>query len=210
MVLYVAFVAITNVCIGFTVGHILHSPKNRSDDDELWDTDIDDRACSKSNCDADHRQNRASEVNDEDVSSDTQSLKDESPSKSHSDHTWIGDKCEFATQLREVTERASYCRGARDKTLLRQAAEQVLSCISQRYDELQHILSASDGNERLIGAALDGVEMLSAQIETSISNLRALDWSAPVDDVGVRLDCELTLLNEQQRMLSSMLRTSKS
>jgi hypothetical protein len=206
MTLYVAFLAITNICLGFAVGLRLHSPRNRYTRERARIAVKPADACSESDQSCKQAAQGAVDAHPYEEAPNNQPDAGGAQASRRNVHSWLGEKCDFATRLREVTERANYSRSSRDKTLLRQAAEQVISCIRQRYDELQQILgSPAAGAAPLVGDALDAVEMFSAQIETSMSNLRALDWSETFDGVCIRLDSELSLLNEQQRMIASAL-----
>jgi hypothetical protein len=210
MVFYVALVAITNICVGFAVGRLLHSPTRWHEQDDEWDVDEDLDGCSESGNHSKQADETAADAEQYDEPNDEQNCEKEVQGITRNVRAWFSEKGEFATQLRDVTDRASYSRASRDKGLLRQAADQVLSCISIRYDELQRTLGLAEGDTSLNGDALSALEMLSAQIETSMSNLRALDWSEAFDDLYVRLDSELSLLNEQHRTLASALRRAKT
>jgi hypothetical protein len=113
--------------------------------------------------------------------------------------TWA----DFAQQLRDVKDRARYCRPAQDMRLARQAAEQLKGCAQIWYGQFEKCLVGEvldDATQALIeGADMSAVEMFAAQIETTLTNLNALDYNGPVNDVLDALDRELALLDSQQK-----------
>lgn len=110
---------------------------------------------------------------------------------------------EFAAQLRDVSERIHYCRAAQDITLAQQAAMRLKSFVREWYAQFEECLQHEQPDEASQSAAsgqtLSTVEMFAAQLETTLSNIDALDYSQPVDDVLDALNRELETLDRQRR-----------
>lgn len=110
---------------------------------------------------------------------------------------------EFAAQLRDVSERIHYCRAAQDITLAQQAAMRLKSFVREWYAQFEECLQHEQPDEASQSAAsgqtLSSVEMFAAQLETTLSNIDALDYSEPVDDVLDALNRELETLDRQRR-----------
>jgi hypothetical protein len=110
---------------------------------------------------------------------------------------------EFAAQLRDVSERVHYCRSAQDITLAQQAATRLKSFVREWYVQFEECLHREqpEGASQSVapGQTLNSVEMFAAQLETTLSNIDALDYSQPVDEVLDVLDRELETLDRQRR-----------
>jgi hypothetical protein len=114
---------------------------------------------------------------------------------------------DFAQQLREIKSRVNYCRTAQDMHLLRQAAEQLKSCAQVWHEQLGKCIGGEELDEAtkalVDGMDLAAIEMFAAQCETSISNIEALDYSAPVAEVLFALEREIEMLDSQQKNVDS-------
>lgn len=110
---------------------------------------------------------------------------------------------EFAAQLRDVSERVHYCRAAQDIALSQQAASRLKTFVREWYVQFEECLNREQPAEASQSAAngqtLGAVEMFAAQLETTLSNIDALDFSQPVDDVLDVLNRELETLDRQRR-----------
>ncbi len=110
---------------------------------------------------------------------------------------------DFAAQLRDVSERVHYCRAAQDITLAQQAATRLKSFVRAWYGQFEECLHREQPDEAsqsvAPGQTLSSVEMFAAQLETTLSNIDALDYSQPVDEVLDVLDRELETLDRQRR-----------
>lgn len=215
MVTYVAFVAITNFVLGFLVSRALlkaqsmdarlqrepspenngmseivhtHSPSNHTSDETSTLTD-------------DLQQTLAG------LETLTNDFKKEQKARPATVELASWD--DFAQQLREIKNRAQYCKSAGDKKLAQQAANQLRTCAQTWYRQVDKFLSGGDLDEASL-ALMNGVdatamEMLAAQCETSISNIDAIDYTATIDDVLAALDREVLLLDGEQQNVARCL-----
>ena len=110
---------------------------------------------------------------------------------------------DFAQHLRDVKDRTHYCRSAQDVRLAEQAAQQLRACAKEWYGQFEKCLRGEkldDATQALVeGKSMNAVEMFAAQIETTLSNIDALDFSTSVDDVLNVLERELEMLDRQQK-----------
>ena len=61
-----------------------------------------------------------------------------------------------------------------------------------------------DATKALVaGAEIRDIEMFAAQIETTATNINALDWTGNVDEVLDCLERELALLDKQQKCVAT-------
>jgi hypothetical protein len=115
--------------------------------------------------------------------------------------TWA----DYVAELNEAARSANYCRTSRDKQLARQAAGKLSVCIQKWHVDLQTCLEESAADTLnafgLVNVQVAAIEMFSAQVETSLSNLESIDWTGSFDDVIERLDYEINLLSEQQELV---------
>jgi hypothetical protein len=113
---------------------------------------------------------------------------------------------DFAQQLRDLKSRTRYCRPAQDMKLARQAAEQLKACAIVWYAQFEKCLLGDELDEAtrdlVAGAEMGAIEMFAAQIETTIANIGALDFTGSADDVLNLLEKELELLDSQQRSVA--------
>lgn len=105
----------------------------------------------------------------------------------HAAPDFVKSWADFAQQLRDVKDRTRYCRPAQDMKLARQAAEQLRTCAQVWYAQFEPCLSngeLDDATKALVaGAEIGDIEMFAAQIETTLTNINALDWTGKVDEV---------------------------
>lgn len=110
---------------------------------------------------------------------------------------------EFAAQLRDVSEKVQYCRVARDTALAQQAASRLKSFVKEWYTQFEECLQREQPDETTqqaaAGQSFGAVEMFAAQLETTLSNIDALDYTLPCDDVLDLLNRELETLDRQRR-----------
>src|SRR5205085_972454 len=89
--------------------------------------------------------------------------------------TWA----DFAQQLRDLRDRTQFCWRAQDMHLARQAAEQLRTCAQVWYSQFEQCLNGGEVDEDVkalvAGAEISEVEMFAAQIETTMTNINALD-----------------------------------
>ncbi len=120
---------------------------------------------------------------------------------------------DFAQHLRDVKDRTRYCRSAENMRLAQQAAEQLGACAKEWYGQFEACLRGEkldDATQALVeGKSMNAVEMFAAQIETSLSNINALDFTANVDDVLNALERELEMLDRQQKSVGQSKADSK-
>ena len=111
--------------------------------------------------------------------------------------TWAG----FNQQLAPIKERARYLRMADDKQLVREVIAQFLQCATAWYDWLLECLNSGSAStvELPGGGDINVLEMYASQFESSISNLKAIDWSESAVAILDRLEREFDLLNSYQR-----------
>jgi hypothetical protein len=210
MIAYIAFVAVANVLLGFWLGRMVPPSKIRA-----W------RAGGSQQQPADRVVKLPSSAtirikptlpeirhSEPKAEPESQELKNHSapppPLK-----TWA----DFAEQLRDVKDRTRYCRLAQDKRLARQAAEQLKACASVWYAQLEKCITGEPLDEAtqslVAGADPSALEMFAAQIETTLTNLGALDWNGSPLDVLNCLERELGLLDQQQKaVLKSITRAA--
>jgi hypothetical protein len=110
---------------------------------------------------------------------------------------------DFSHQLSDVKERTHYCRSIQDAQLAEQAAQQLRACAKEWYGQFERCLRGErldDATQALVeGKSMNAVEMFAAQIETTLSNIDALDFNTSVDDVLNVLERELEMLDRQQK-----------
>jgi hypothetical protein len=110
---------------------------------------------------------------------------------------------EFATLLRDVKDRTYYCRTAQSAHLAQQAAEQLRACAKEWYGQFEGCLRGEKLDEAtqtlIAGKSMMAVEMFAAQIETTLSNVDAIDFTTNVDDILNTLERELEMLDQQQK-----------
>ena len=120
---------------------------------------------------------------------------------------------DFAQQLRDLKERTRFCRPAQNMQLARQAAEQLRACGQVWYSQFEPCLRGEeldDGAKALIeDAEIGDIEMFAAQIETTLTNIDALDWTGSVDEVLNSLERELDLLDKQQKSVAKKSKTNR-
>jgi hypothetical protein len=121
------------------------------------------------------------------------------PSKPAPARNWA----EFDQQLRDLRQRIRYCRPALNMKLARQAAGELKSCALIWYAQFAKCVSGEpldEATQALVqGADASAIELLAAQIETSITNLGAVDFSGRVDDALNAIERELDLIDDQQK-----------
>lgn len=212
MTTYVAFVAIGNVILGFMLARYL-PPETMIPRRSIAQSNASPRARSKGNS-----ANAEAMADDARPSSDTstdQPSVDErktttpepdEPKQRRGPPPMVKSWDEFAHQLRELKERTRFCRPAQNMNLARQAAEQLRACAQVWYAQFESLLSGAEMDDAakalVAGAELGDIEMFAAQIETSLTNVNAIDWQGSVDEVLNCLDRELELLDAQQRKVA--------
>lgn len=214
MVIYLAFVAIMNLALGFLVSQTLHKaeladasalrqrPKSRNTKSKAAQTagkstpQSTDTSATKSDL---KESLKSAETLTNDLTKEQRARAAAIESQSWSD---------FANQLREIKDRAQYCKTAQDKRLAQQAADQLRTCAQTWYKQVDKCLSGGEldsASQALMqDADTTAMEMLAAQCETSISNIDAIDYTATIDEVLAALDREVSLLDgEQQKVARS-------
>lgn len=105
-----------------------------------------------------------------------------------------------AHELRQIRERIGYAKNNRDKTLLKQVAAQLetwatawqarlLECIDHPEAAPQEVMNGADVSE---------FEMQAAQTETTLSNLKSLDWAEGLDELVPLLQREIEALDRNR------------
>jgi len=110
---------------------------------------------------------------------------------------------DFSHQLSDVKARTHFCRSIQDARLAEEAALQLRACAKEWYGQFERCLRGEkldDATQALVeGKSMNAVEMFAAQIETTLSNIEALDFTTSVDDVLNVLERELEMLDRQQK-----------
>jgi hypothetical protein len=206
MVIYVAVIAIANIGIGWILGRYVPfapaivSPGHAAADETEFHARENDAAEEFDSVIADQSsENAEDEAAVERVVEPT----DTSATSPSVEKTWS----DYTNQLREIAERTKYCRDAKDRQLARQATAQLATCVDHWYSAIQAGLEHASGDATdilgLRNVATAGLEMYSSQIETSLSNIRSLDWTADFDVFLAKLETELHLLDDQQKLVQS-------
>jgi hypothetical protein len=198
VVVYVALIAIINLCIGAALGYLyapfaLVEPGRDEPSHDDHQAEIEDSG----------QVALGSEQNAEtltDCGTESASVSDlpGAPEDAAPGHDLRETWSKYTEQLRDVRQRAEYLRTSQDKNLGRQVANQLQNSIENWYAELQRLL---DAPEEVSSADLDmtSLEMFSSQVETSLSNIKTIDWSLKFEEVLGQIENEITLLYEQQR-----------
>jgi hypothetical protein len=127
----------------------------------------------------------------------------EAKKPSHAAPIYAKSWADFAHQLHDLKKRTQFCRPAQNMQLARQAAEQLRACAQVWYSQFESCLSSVKMDEAVqalvAGAEISDIEMFAAQIETTLTNINALDWNGSVDDVLNCVERELDLIDAQQK-----------
>lgn len=206
MIAYVSLVAVTNLILGMALAQYLsqsgahtgdtkkkqrHDPRSVTDslstnDDEAVETEVTAVAIT------------TVELN-EDVPEETEVVTPADVGKPTLAALWR----EFSAQLRDISDRIRYCRTAQDIALAQQAASRLKLFVKEWYAQFEECLHREQPEESsqpaAAGQSLGAVEMFAAQLETTLSNIDALDFTLPVDDVLDLLNRELETLDHQRR-----------
>ena len=116
--------------------------------------------------------------------------------------TWSAPKSwsDLGHHLQTIQERIRYARSANDKQLAKEVAAQLQSCAYSWRSQLQQCLDgeATTAPSELLADGADAavLEMCLAQIETMLTNLDLLDWSATSDVVLKQLERETNALDK--------------
>ncbi len=97
----------------------------------------------------------------------------------------------FSSELQKVTDRINYVRSINDKGLAQQTADSLTELVSAWYSETSAALEADGAEEALTDDELMQLELLVAQLETTIANLKCIDWTADLDAIIERLEKEV-------------------
>ena len=201
MLTYIAFVAIFNVFVGMVLAQYLPPsaifPKYASPGSRTG------HSRREPNGEAPQVSGAGEELADCGQTSATDKPESEEKKSHQAAPAFVKSWADFAQQLRDLKDRTKFCRPAQDMRLARQAAEQLRVCAQLWYSQFEPCLSGEQMNQGLKtlveGAEMSDIEMFAAQIETTLTNINALDWTGKVDDVLDCLECELGLLDIQQR-----------
>ena len=206
MVIYVAVIAIANIGIGWILGRYLPFAPGMTSMDraaggeaalKVRETDETEQFDTENTNQLDENAEKEAAVEIKVGPTDT------SATSPLAEKTWN----DFTNQLREIAQRTQYCRDTKDRQLARQATAQLATCVDHWHSEIQTGLEHASGDVTdilgLRNVATAGLEMYSSQIETSLSNIRSLDWTADFDEVLTKLESELHLLDDQQKLVRS-------
>ena len=203
MIAYIAFVAVVNLLLGMLLAKILPPAKLRRT--ELPSIELPDPPA-RTVVLPPSSVTRVEPIEREPVVP----VAHEDESESHRERkappaalkTWA----DFAQQLRDVKDRTRYCRSSQDMRLARQAADQLKACAQIWYAQFEKCLLGEELDEAtkslVEGADMGAIEMFAAQIETTLTNLNALNFEGPFEEVLNSLERELGLLDDQQKSVS--------
>jgi hypothetical protein len=212
MVAYIALIAVVNIALGIYLTRAvdlrqlgLASGKQKSADSQPIRPSAEEmpEECSATTVDG------SSAGKADDASSTPLTPTDEpaSPTKNPLPPTNVKSWDEFAHQLRDLKQRTTYCRPAQDMKLARQAAEQLKACATVWYFQFEKCLlgeTLDDATRELVeGADMGAIEMFASQIETTITNVGAIDYTGPVNEVLDLLEKEMALLDSQQKNVAA-------
>ena len=201
MLTYIAFVAIFNVFVGMVLAQLLPPsaifPKYASPGSRT------DQSRREPNVEAPQVSGAGEELTDRGQTSTADKPESEEKKSHQAAPAFVKSWADFAQQLRDLKDRTKFCRPAQDMRLARQAAEQLRACAQVWYSQFEPCLSGEQMDEvakaLVEHAEMSDIEMFAAQIETTLTNINALDWTGKVDDVLDCLERELGLLDIQQQ-----------
>lgn len=229
MIAYVLFIAILNLWLGFFLGQQVLQRRQLGvrvnvvpgDGRSAFDTmpsmiaDVESATAGQLAVATASTRDEPNDIHREETSSDLLAStttattdKQDSPDAKRESRRWAAPKSwsDFGLQLQTIKERARYVRGADDRRLARECAHQLRDCARAWCSQLEKCLDESEvalRDELLAdGADATTLEMCVAQLETSLTNIEALDWTAPVADLLDAVEREIHLLNENRRLVS--------
>jgi hypothetical protein len=208
MVIYVAFVAITNIIVGYTVSRVL-SRSSAAEAEAVYHRESDDGVTDSAGTETDLSAPPGNATIGTPTAADATepSVVEPVPAVKRA-KTVVAFKSwdDFAVQLRDIRDRARYCKSAQDIRMTQQAVDQLRACVECWYAQFAPCLAGDqldDATQALVsGADQAAVEMFAAQCETSISNIGAIDLSAGTDAVLADLEREIALLDQARKAVT--------
>lgn len=102
---------------------------------------------------------------------------------------------EVQTALHKVSDRISYVRSIQDKTLAQQTVEAFSEMLAGWYTRMSAQLEANETDPTLDDEESMQLELLVAQLETTLANLKCIDWTEELDAIIERLEKEVRIID---------------
>lgn len=101
---------------------------------------------------------------------------------------------EFSKAMQPLLDRVAYVRSIQDSRLGQEIASQLQGAVEAWYDDLSSQLDAHDEKPFLSDDDVMNLEQFMAQLETTLTNLKMIDWSAELDIALSRLEKEVRIV----------------
>ncbi len=98
-------------------------------------------------------------------------------------------------ELTRVGDRISYVRSIQDKTLAQETVEAFAEMLSGWYTRMSAQLEANETNPTMDDEESMQLELLVAQLETTLANLKCIDWEEDLDAIIERLEKEVRIID---------------
>ncbi len=98
-------------------------------------------------------------------------------------------------ELTKVGDRISYVRSIQDKTLAQETVEAFAEMLSEWYTRMSAQLEANETNPTMDDEESMQLELLVAQLETTLANLKCIDWEEDLDAIIERLEKEVRIID---------------
>ena len=102
---------------------------------------------------------------------------------------------EVQTALHKVSDRISYVRSIQDKTLAQETVEAFIEMLDGWYSRMSAQLEANDTSPTMDDEESMQLELLVAQLETTLANLKCIDWGEELDAIIERLEKEVRIID---------------
>ncbi len=101
---------------------------------------------------------------------------------------------EFSKAMQPLLDRVAYVRSIQDNLLGQEIASQLQGAVEAWYDDLSKQLDAHDDKPFLSDDDVMNLEQFMAQLETTLTNLKMIDWSSELDIALSRLEKEVRIV----------------
>ncbi len=101
---------------------------------------------------------------------------------------------EFSKAMQPLLDRVAYVRSIQDSLLGQEIASQLQGAVEAWYDDLSKQLDAHDDKPFLSDDDVMNLEQFMAQLETTLTNLKMIDWSSELDSALSRLEKEIRIV----------------
>ncbi len=104
----------------------------------------------------------------------------------------------LSVSLTNVTDQLSYVRSISDKSLAQQVATKFEQMAESWYNQITEKIEQDEENAEVDDEEMMLLEQFLAQLETTLTNLKLLDWSGEIEDITARLEKEVRTLDESR------------